>query len=49
MKKFLEDLKTSVSKEREAQIRQNLEVKEEKLEIQDQGVQEGESFDEVER
>lgn len=49
MKQFLEDLKTSVSKEREAQIRQNPEVKEEKLEIQDQGVQEGESFDEVER
>lgn len=49
LKKFLEELKDTVNKEKLKDLKQNPEVKEEKLEVKDKGKQEGERFDEVER
>jgi tetratricopeptide (TPR) repeat protein len=49
LKKFLEDLKKTVEKESEKDLKGNPEVKEEELEIQDKGKEEGEKFDEIER
>jgi tetratricopeptide (TPR) repeat protein len=49
LKKFLDDLKNTINKDKLQEIQQNPDVKEEKLKINDKGKEEGDKFDEIER
>lgn len=49
LKKFFEDLKDSINKDRIKDLKDKPNLKEEKLEIKDKGKVEGDKFDEIER